>query len=59
MPAGSSGWIHFGLGEAADTAQVRVQWPDGETGPWLTVAANEFAVIERGADAAQPWSPPS
>jgi hypothetical protein len=48
---GQQGPIHFGLGPAGD-AQVRVQWPDGETGPWLHVAANAFAVIERGASEA-------
>jgi hypothetical protein len=53
---GQLGWIHFGLG-AADTAQIRVQWPDGETGPWLSVAGNQFAVIERGANEARPWLP--
>jgi enediyne biosynthesis protein E4 len=45
---GQLGWTHFGLG-AARTAQIRVQWPDGELGPWLTVKANQFAVIDRGA----------
>jgi hypothetical protein len=50
------GWIHFGLG-GADTAQVRVKWPDGEMGPWLTVTPNQFAVIERGVDEARPWLP--
>ncbi|MBT8213636.1 MAG: CRTAC1 family protein, partial [Acidimicrobiia bacterium] len=42
------GPIHFGLGPA-DTGRVRVQWPDGEVGPWLNVAANQFVTIERGA----------
>jgi hypothetical protein len=55
---GQLGWIHVGLG-SADAAQVRVQWPDGEMGPWQTVAANGFAVIERGAGEARPWLPPS
>jgi hypothetical protein len=53
---GQLGWIHFGLGPAND-AQVRVDWPDGETGPWIKVKANGFVVIERGATAAQPWLP--
>ena len=44
---GQLGWIHFGLGDA-DEAEVRVQWPDGEIGPWMTVEAGEFAIIERG-----------
>ncbi len=53
---GELGWIHFGLGSAGD-AQVRVTWPDGETGPWVDVKANGFDVIQRGATAAQPWHP--
>ena len=54
---GQLGWIHFGLGPATD-AQVRVQWPDGEVGPWLRLTADRFAVIERGATEAHPWQPP-
>jgi hypothetical protein len=55
---GKSGWLHTGIG-AADSAQVRVQWPDGETGPWMTVGADQFVTIERGAAEAAPWSPRS
>ncbi len=55
---GQLGWVHFGLGEAT-AADVRVQWPDGQTGPWMHLPANEFAVIERGASEAQPWQPPA
>jgi hypothetical protein len=54
---GQLGWTHFGLGPGP-AAQVRVQWPDGETGPWMTVTANQFVDIERGATDAHPWSPP-
>jgi hypothetical protein len=53
---GQLGWLHFGLGEASE-AEFRVQWPDGETGPWMTVPANAFAIIERGAPEAIPWDP--
>jgi hypothetical protein len=53
---GQLGWIHVGLGEAAQ-AEVRVHWPDGETGPWVTVEAGEFATIERGTREAIRWSP--
>jgi hypothetical protein len=35
-----------------------VQWPDGETGPWMEVAANAFSTIDRGATAPVPWVPP-
>ena len=46
----------FGLG-AANRAEVRVTWPDGEVGPWIPVSANEYMTIERGATAAMPWPP--
>ncbi|MDP9495110.1 MAG: CRTAC1 family protein [Actinomycetota bacterium] len=55
--SGQLGWIHFGLGAQAE-AEVRVQWPDGEKGPWMTVEANRFVIIERGDSEAQPWLPP-
>jgi hypothetical protein len=54
--SGQSGWIHAGLG-GADEAEVRVQWPDGEVGPWMTVEANRFVEIERDADEPTPWQP--
>lgn len=47
---GESGWLHFGLG-AAESADIRVTWPDGEVGPWVTVEANRFSTLPRGADA--------
>ncbi len=53
---GQLGWVHVGLGSATD-AEVRVTWPDGETGPWLPVKANQFVDIQRGASTAQPWQP--
>jgi hypothetical protein len=53
---GQLGWIHFGLGDAT-TADVRVAWPGGETGPWVRVTANQFLVVRRGTSDARPWSP--
>ena len=50
------GWIHFGLGPS-ERVEIRVQWPDGETGPWLKVNANEFVTIVRGAQEAKVWVP--
>jgi hypothetical protein len=50
---GQNGWIHFGLGDA-DNMKVRVQWPDGEIGPWITVDANQFVSIDRGSSEARP-----
>ncbi len=51
---GQIGWMHSGLG-SADAAEVRVQWPGGETGPWMRVAADSFVTIERGAPDPVPW----
>ena len=55
--SGQLGWIHFGLG-TADRAAIRVTWPDGRTGPWQDVTADEFVVVQRDASEPQPWSPP-
>ena len=55
--SGRLGPIHFGLG-AADQAEVRVTWPDGEQGPWIPVAADRYVTLERGSDDATPWSLP-
>lgn len=55
--SGQLGWVHLGLGEA-DAADVRVRWPDGETGDWVSVRAGTFAVVERGAAEATVWTPP-
>ena len=54
--SGQLGWMHAGLGGAGE-AEVRVQWPDGELGPWITVDADRFVTIERGATEATEWSP--
>ena len=53
--SGQLGWIHFGIGEA-DRAEVRVQWPDGEVGPWIPLRADELVTVERGELAATPWA---
>jgi hypothetical protein len=55
---GQLGWLHVGLGDAT-SAEVRVTWPGGEVGPWLAVGLDSFAIVERGASAVQPWSPPA
>jgi len=51
---GPLGWVHAGLGDA-DGAEVRVQWPDGEVGPWMEIDANKFVTIARGAATPVPW----
>ena len=53
---GQLGWTHFGLGPASDV-HVRVQWPDGETGPWLSTKANQFVVLDRSSGQLQAWQP--
>lgn len=54
--SGQLGWIHFGLGSAA-TADVRIQWPDGEVGPWQHVVADGYEISPRGAPAPTRWTP--
>jgi hypothetical protein len=53
---GQLGWIHFGLARAG-SAEIRVQWPDGETGPWQRVGADTFVIIGRDASGPLVWSP--
>ena len=44
--SGHMGWLHFGLGKAT-TVKVRVQWPFADFGPWQTVAADGFYVVDK------------
>ena len=53
---GQLGWVHVGLGDH-DSTRVRIQWPDGETGPWMDACADEFVKIERGATQVDRWDP--
>ena len=53
-----AGWIHAGIGEA-ERADVRVTWPDGEAGDWITVDADQFVTITRGSDEATVRRPPT
>ena len=54
--SGQLGWQHFGLGQVAN-ARVRVQWPDGQVGPWLDATADEFALVDRATGRLTPWQP--
>jgi len=54
--SGELGWLHFGIGDA-QSAEVRVEWPDGETGPWMKVDAGTFATISRGVGEPAVWNP--
>jgi hypothetical protein len=55
--SGQSGWTHVGVAGARDV-QVRVQWPDGTTGPWQSTSTNRFITIERSTSQLQAWEPP-
>ncbi len=44
--SGVLGLHHFGLG-GADTAEVRVIWPDGSAGDWQTVSAGQNVTLQR------------
>jgi hypothetical protein len=50
---GHLGWWHVGVGDRAQ-AEIRVVWPDGEAGPWSSLATNAFYVLERGKEP-KPW----
>ncbi len=54
--SGESGWLHEGIGSATG-AEVRVQWPDGSFGPWMTVPADQRVSIVRGDTAPRAWAP--
>jgi hypothetical protein len=54
--SGQSGWVHFGIG-AAKTAEVRVRWPGEGWEQTYAVEANQFAILDKAAAAATPWTP--
>ena len=56
LASGQAGWLHTGLGDAG-SAEVRVHWPDGTAGPWMTVSADQFVTIDRGATEPIAWTP--
>lgn len=53
--SGSVGWLHFGLGDAA-AAELRVVWPDGTEGEWMTLPAGRFQILQPG-QAPEAWQP--
>lgn len=52
---GQTGWWHFGLG-GAETAELRVLWPDGTADAWQPVAADAFYTVSPGQPPAR-WVP--
>lgn len=53
--SGSVGWLHFGLGSAAE-AELRVIWPDGTEGAWEKLPAGSFDILRLGRPA-ETWTP--
>ncbi len=45
---GQAGPVHFGLADA-ETAEVRVLWPDGTASEWTSAPANSRIVVHKGA----------
>ena len=54
--SGHLGWLHFGLGQAAQ-ARVRVQWPGSGWSEWTAADADGFYVLDRQSGL-RPWSTP-
>jgi hypothetical protein len=54
--SGQALWHYFGLG-VAERAKARVQWPDGQWGPWVRLFANQFAQLTRAESVAAIWLP--
>jgi hypothetical protein len=48
--SGTRAPVRVGLGTAT-SAEVRVQWPDGEWGPWMATTVDRVVTVERGAAA--------
>lgn len=53
--SGSVGWLHFGLGEATG-ADLRVIWPNGTEGGWVTLPSGSFHVLRPGSGP-ELWTP--
>lgn len=53
--SGSVGWLHFGLGDAAE-AELQVIWPDGSRSGWMTLPSRTYQIL-RPARPAEAWLP--
>jgi hypothetical protein len=54
--SGELGWLHVGLGTES-SAEVRVRWPDGQQGPWMSIPVDRFSIVDRSFGV-QAWTPP-
>jgi enediyne biosynthesis protein E4 len=58
--SGHLGWMHFGLGELAGqegSVKLRVQWPGSGWGPWQSVRADGFHLVDKDRGVS-PWKAP-
>lgn len=53
--AQSSKWLHFGLGEHHEVAQLSVRWPDGSIEEFANVKADRRYRIVQSTGTMQPW----
>lgn len=53
---GEFGWVHFGVG-TAERIEIRVQWPDGQWGPWVRAFTNQFILVDRRSETPFYWYP--
>lgn len=53
--SGTLGWLHLGLAQTQEI-DLRVIWPDGLEGDWMTLQAGRFHIIDRALGAAT-WTP--
>ena len=53
--SGSTGWLHVGLG-TAESASLRVIWPDGSEGDWMDLPAGTFQILQPGKPP-EAWTP--
>ncbi len=56
LASGRNGWWHFGLGDAMQT-KLRVVWPDGTSGDWQSVSADQFYIMDRAHPLIAHWQP--
>jgi hypothetical protein len=54
--SGKLGFVHVGLG-VAERASIRIKWPDDQWSHSYRIFANNFAIIERGAEQVNYWYP--
>ena len=54
----SSGWIHFGLGDADTIQTLTIAWPGGETESIKGLQTDRFYTVEQGQGSGTVWKQP-